>query len=916
MRRPLCHTAVFALGLVLLAPAARLSAITFDISYDEREKPYWDPTGQRLRTIIDAAASTWSNLIQSDEEFDFEFSWADIGGTKLGVQEHYDFGLFEVDNIILDTRDQAGIPRPWFIDSTPLVNEEYSMHQTLVRDLSNVDVDNGFDGSPPDLLEVGYSGVAIDSHSNAGGYDLYTAVLHEMGHLIGYNFAADGEYDINPSTLGGIELAINEGSSYHPALVGALMQDVMGMGERRLPSATDVLGTWDDQSLGSFNLARVDFLGGPSNRWGDGGNWIGGQVPDSDNEVFIRHGGNVFDLTDNVSAKSLAVDADSALYVQGNRLRVFGDTLMGVLEPGGGQIHIGDLTTDVAELETENLQLNAGLINIVSSAGILDVNKNLMMSPQTMLMGAGRVEVGGTLTNNGTISGGTFLLFGFGGQLTLKTTGSGKLDLDGDSLEFGTISATSGNLRVEGPMADRFNGRAVIDATRTMSIQLPWNMDGTLTMRGGADAAHAATMAGGQMTLGGQVTVDGHAVVTAPVLINSPAIVSLPDANDVLTLAGASTIRGGSFAGNGTLAVQGPLSVVIPDALGPVNPPVSQQISAAAFTAGPVVTNANPGVLSPVTPTVRNNFTTYALNVPLEVRTGGTVTASASSLQLAKQTTMAGGRITGTNSVNQIGDLLVTMSSVIDPTNYVWGAGNANHRTTILAKKRLDLTPGTISRGASANEYGGHIVIGAMATLNVDVTSATSWKMAGTMELGSESTVRGDNIVNTGVISGWGSLLVANLQNLGTMAPGSPLGQLQVPTGAYVQGSTGKLEIQLGGTVQGSTYDVLRASTAQLGGKLSISLINGFLPAVGSVFDVVTASSITGVFSELEVVSNHGATLAGKLVYSSNRVSFQVTKMQSNPFGARAVIGAVPEPATCVMGLVGLMGCAVRRRRG
>lgn len=86
--------------------------------------------------------------------------------------------------------------------------------------------------------------------------------------------------------------------------------------------------------------------------------------------------------------------------------------------------------------------------------------------------------------------------------------------------------------------------------------------------------------------------------------------------------------------------------------------------------------------------------------------------------------------------------------------------------------------------------------------------------------------------------------------NYGTLAPGLQLGSLTV--GSYQQLSTGELEIQIRQTTVDTEHDrLVVTNTAQLNGKLEVSLLNNFLPQPGDSFTVLTAASITGKFSTI-----------------------------------------------------------------
>jgi hypothetical protein len=65
--------------------------------------------------------------------------------------------------------------------------------------------------------------------------------------------------------------------------------------------------------------------------------------------------------------------------------------------------------------------------------------------------------------------------------------------------------------------------------------------------------------------------------------------------------------------------------------------------------------------------------------------------------------------------------------------------------------------------------------------------------------------------------------------------------------GDYTQLPTGQLTIRLGGVSAGTQYDQLVMSgTAVLAGTLALVLVNGFTPAGGAVFTVMTYGAQTG----------------------------------------------------------------------
>jgi autotransporter-associated beta strand protein len=79
----------------------------------------------------------------------------------------------------------------------------------------------------------------------------------------------------------------------------------------------------------------------------------------------------------------------------------------------------------------------------------------------------------------------------------------------------------------------------------------------------------------------------------------------------------------------------------------------------------------------------------------------------------------------------------------------------------------------------------------------------------------------------------------------GTLSPGNSPGVTAIG-GNYVQQNGGKLDVEIGGPGSGSGFDAVNITgNALLGGELDVSLINGFSPTPGQMFNVLTAGSVT-----------------------------------------------------------------------
>ena len=146
----------------------------------------------------------------------------------------------------------------------------------------------------------------------------------------------------------------------------------------------------------------------------------------------------------------------------------------------------------------------------------------------------------------------------------------------------------------------------------------------------------------------------------------------------------------------------------------------------------------------------------------------------------------------------------------------------------------------------------------------------------------------GHNVINGAnhTIKGNGDIFMNGgvLTSNGTIAPGNSAGQLNV-FGNLVLGSTSNLSMEVGGATPATQYDVLnKADAAQLvlAGTLSVRLINGFTPAAGDTFTIVTTqTALGGAFSNVATgqrLNNADGTGSFIVTYSGNNVvlsSFQ-----------------------------------------
>ncbi|MCC6284502.1 MAG: hypothetical protein IT439_04245 [Phycisphaerales bacterium] len=108
----------------------------------------------------------------------------------------------------------------------------------------------------------------------------------------------------------------------------------------------------------------------------------------------------------------------------------------------------------------------------------------------------------------------------------------------------------------------------------------------------------------------------------------------------------------------------------------------------------------------------------------------------------------------------------------------------------------------------------------------------------------------------------------------GTIAPGFSAGSIDVINGTVSLTETAALEIEIGGTSSALFDNCTGNATWNLNGALEVSQINGFVPALGQRYVIITASAVAGTFDTLIAPDLGG--IEWKVVYFPNKVELQV----------------------------------------
>ena len=587
--------------LTLLTATSPVTAINIVLNFDDAQStdPTFDSTGALLQPLFEHAETFYQGVFQdtaANTTLTINYWYEDLTGGLIGlhslVSETTSGGTLpnrEVTaNIRIDTLvGTGGAERNWFIDTTPDDDDEYTMGQTLWRDLTAAQRTDLFNAGAdiPDTFETSYTGTAVAESAAVGATDMVTVVLHEVGHALGMSSSnnatvaetGDNDYDFNSDFVFGKTLAVevaDGGSVAHLDSSGLFMMDPSPApsGTRRRPSHSDLFAMAAGHSYTSLDVPRREFYrpAGGGN-WNNSANWSGDEVPESADDVNVRD--NRPDGTGDFPTANLTADGNAANLTVAESANV--DTEEFKLDVVG-TITVTDTNSDLfirdgGEAEAETLTVTNDAEVHPETGGLIDVDQ-LKISDDSLLIGAGEVNVQTELENDGTITAS-------GGTLTLTTSNTGGVfDLDGLEpttiigifTEPGEVNVTGGDLVVDGQLTDGFNGTMTVWSTRTITFQDDWELspfslfapsNGTLNLTEGTVAGSGKMTAEGILNVSAG-TGNGISYINSPVDFGSEVDVNVNPGAE-LEVNGAATVDGGTYNidDDGFLDFDGTLSI-------------------------------------------------------------------------------------------------------------------------------------------------------------------------------------------------------------------------------------------------------------------------------------------------------------------------------------------------------------------
>jgi hypothetical protein len=503
-----------------------------------------------------------------------------------------------------------------------------------------------------------------------------------------------------------------------------------------------------------------------------------------------------------------------------------------VIEENGGQFidtngNINALANLTSITSTGSLTTDVNFTDpgAFSNAGSLTILKGTTFTVQSLSQISGSTLTAGTyvLDANLSLSGATQSITTNAANLTLA---GGTIENANNTNALAALATNSGSLTLAN--AATFTTKSNFSNTGTLTVDKgsTFTVNGTLAQISGSTLASGTFVLGGNLTVGSGVsittnatslTLEGGTIESG----TSNALANLASNTGNLTLAnsGSFTTGASKFTNSGALTINSGSTFTVTNALGNLS---SGTLSGGTYTIGGTLqmASSNGGIV------------TNAANLTLTGKTAKILDGTANALA---------GFANNTGSLTLAGDAALTTA-----------ASNFSNSGTVDVATGSTLTIGGTTN--SYNQTAGKITVDGTLTGAVNLTGGTI-QGAGTLK---------------------GNVSVGGTGTTPTLHVGdSGMAGLLKITGTYTQLSTGTLNVAIGGLTSGTQYSKLTISgAASLSGNLTVNMINGFVPAVGKTFTILSAKSITGTFSTQYIVINSSEYFA--VTYTATGVVLKV----------------------------------------
>jgi PEP-CTERM motif len=577
--------------------------------------------------------------------------------------------------------------------------------------------------------------------------------------------------------------------------------------------------------------------------------------------TYQLSGGTITDTTVNVTGGTLAITANSNNLLTG--VTVNGDL---TLNAGNARTKLAGSTT----FNTAHLIESQSLLGIVpgyslggtiSFEGPSSTSRAVVMdtTPGTFTVGpTGVMRTAAGFGGNVQI-GGQFIFFGDmilvnNGLISSETSGRTVTVVPQSLTNNGTLSATGGGILTVNPTSSWTNGGTISINNGTL------NLGGTFNATGGI---------GTWNNTAGTVNVAGS-------VNNTGSTLTLNNSTGSWTLAGG-TISGGTVA----------------------------------FADGKTIAFAANG-LNSLTGVAVNGDLTFSSNGARTKLAGGTtfhtahLAGSTTALGFAPGETLAStvlleGAATGVRLIEMSG---ASGTFTVGPTGTIRTAADLGGETFFGTSSAFGGTMTLVNQGLISSQTSGRTISinpnnpaagftnsGTLEAINGgSIAVALGYtQTAGVTRLSGGGTISASNAATLSTISVAGGRLeatgtiAANVANSATIAPGAPTGTLAI-TGDLTLAASSTLEIDLAGNIQGTGYDFVQeagVAALDLQGALSLTLLNGFVPAAADSLIILSSSEpLTGAFSNI---------VNGRVTASDG-----ITSLRVSVIGNHVVVGELP----------------------
>ena len=481
-------------------------------------------------------------------------------------------------------------------------------------------------------------------------------------------------------------------------------------------------------------------------------------------------------------------------------------------------------------------------------------------------------------TNNGTVTAAS-------GTLDFGDTTNGVTDT-------GTYTATTGaTLDVAGTRTESSGatiaGNGTVDITGTTTYSAADNLTntGTLQVDGTLAVNTGTNVTAANLTLNGTLQGPGSLTVTGPTTLSATSTSSLGVSGDTTTAAhlitqGATTVASTNanyvyLQGGSTLENQGALTLTD-----------NSVIYNADGTAGNQLINDPTGTI-----TYTGSKASQSAEINVLLINNGSVVAGLGTLTVDNLANLSGSKLTGGSYTATGGTLSLPAKFTTNAASVTIGATGVISSGGVNEISGLTTNTGslTLSRNETAtvaltNAGTVNLLAGTLQATKFTQTAGTTTIASGaTLKAGPSGTAA--VAINGGLLTGNGQVSGV-LTNAGTIEPARGVTPM-TDSATFAQSSPGTLMIPIAGsTTPGSDFGQLKVTgVATLGGALTVVSAPGYLPAVGTTFTILTASSVTGTFSSLSgsLLSDRGYGVS----YTSTAVILTVVP-------APTVTGVVP----------------------